>query len=1111
MNVQKAYADGHSLDDIAAEVDRRQAAAGTPYKSATPPVPRETPQGPGLNILGPGPIGYNMSQQKPATDVPGALATGYESNVGSLLNLPGAVLHGAKEAIVNPTTAAGVPSTWGQRFKEGMTTAGQGVEAMGALANGLPAPTVRQNVSNFLKIPGGVSGALGLNQAQEEAAKAEASEAPPVPQSKSVLANAIGATPGEVVGPEAAQVLTDPTLAYGLGKGLLMGGGKAFDAAKAAADALAASYKAPVVETENLLKDFAQVPDSGHAASLRARITGESGPNPELPGSGYEAPTEAGTKPAGTPATGWDQAAIAKGDLVKGPEGGPAWVPADKDAGSILGMKNPSEEGMAAQEELKAQQALPEGPAKVKPEVAPDPRPAQEKMAEIQNATPEEKATTASTNLDQDIQAASAVSKKGVPNAASLAPEVMRADQQDVLGGLADLDVVAEQSQVVQGPGFLDTGYAENTPIGEAAAILDRMNPQTSTVAGRAAEQLNRASEAVIATQPAYNKMLQSAIDLLKKPNGFMGRFIRDTVAEKRVAQALNGVMAKGAKLEEVGAEEAYKFLSPEEQESFDLVKAINEKIAKLEGRDITGEIRKDYWFRTVDKNDPFAMALADKGILFDRGTGSVVKPTPARASYEFSRDPESQKLNWNYDLYDVMNQRISQGVRKAIMDPIITDILRDVGTRHSAGTLSTFTKDYVEDLMQRVQGRPGTIEQGLDILARPLGDIGHWVNKFIPDARLPILKPITAALERAQYPGAVRAAQQVVSRAFYRAYVGANLGTAMKDFAKTLNAQAALGGKNYGAGLKEFGQMMLSPESRATFDKLGIRGDTEQMFKGLEDLAVNKGLLRAVDKGLFGPHQLVELFDRGVSYYAAMQEGAARFAKAGIKPEPWMLDRYARGMTDMINFKYGPQNINPYLNNPIGKLYYQFSTAPAGQLNFMRRLQQMDSASGATFGIGKAQVSNRLLKLLMLQGLVGYSLKKGLDVDVKDLLSPSGQFKELLGRATGGLTNQVPALASASSMPPPIERLAGALGGTPSGIQSAKDLALGAAHIPALALRKTEALNDELQTGQVLNKKGNVAYNVTPGEAWRKYLSLHPDVQQQYIDRARQYAKQGR
>lgn len=1038
------------------------------------------------------PFGWDMSTQKPATSVPGALATGLEGTVGGLINVPGSVAHGLKEAAVNPQNEAGQPSSWLQRAKEGLESSGQGLLQMG---KGYVSPQASplDIPAGALKAVGGLTGAIGLNQAQAEAAAASQSMAPPIPQSNSNAANIAGAAPGSWLIPVATGAVTDPSLVYGAGKAALGVGNAALDAGRS----LAESFRPPVVDTEALAKNFAAVPASGEAARIRAMTTGESGPNPELPGSGFFEPPASKEVTGGKPLTEWDQAAIARGDLVKGPEGGPAWVQSPEAAAKgvkpgFFTDERAVQGNMNADPFDKVDSGLPTGPAKVKPEIAPDPRPADVKMAEASSATPEQKAQTASTNLDQDIQAAAAVGKNGAPKLSALAPEAMRADQQSVLNDFADLDQVAEQSRQVQGKGMLDTGYAKN--VG-----LDYLNTQTSMVAGRAAEQINRGSEAVIAMQPEYNKMLQGAIDNLKKPTGFMGRFIRDTGAEERVAQALNGVVQKGSKLQEVGAAEAYKFLTPEEQKSFDLVKQINDKLALLEGRDITGKQVKDYWYRTPS-NDPMVNALERKGYLYDPFTGNVVKP--GKPTFDFARDPESQKLQWNYDLYDVMNQRIGQGVRKAIMDPIVTDIARDIAVRKEAGTINSGVEKYVNGILDRVQGRPGQFETELNNTLKAWTD---WAKQFIPDAKAPFLKPVTELLDRVGMPGSVRKAQEVVSRAFYRAYVGANLGTAIKDLAKTINANAALGIKNTAVGAADFGKMMLSPESRAIFAKLGIRGDTEEMFKGLTDLAQNKGLLRAVDKGLFGPHQMVELFDRGVSYYAAMQDGAAKFEKAGIKPAPWMLDRYARGMTDMINFKYGPQNINPYLNNPVGKLYYQFSTAPAGQLNFMRRLQQMDSSTSATIGIGNAQVSNRVLKLLLLQGLVGYGLKKGIDADVKDLLSPVGQAKELASRATGGFYQ------GESNLPPPIVSLAGALRGTPEGIQSAKDLGKGMLHYPALASRKTDQLADELSTGQVLNKKGNVAYEVNPGEAWRKYLSLHPDVQQQYIDRAREYANRGK
>lgn len=1087
-------------------------------------VPRGTIQTEGK------PIGWDYSTEKPAKTWYGAL--------GNLLkpqgiNVPGSILHGLKQAIFNPETEAGAPTTWAGRAKEGLEQMGQGGQAFSRLALDTVAPgqggSTLKDYPALLKVPGGLFEALGLNQAQTSAGKAMGSMAPPVSESPSVAANAVGALPGSVLGPTLAQVLTDPTLLYGWAKGAVKGA----QALKQGAESLASTWKPPDVNVDELLNYFKQVPDSGFAAEIRAKTTGESGPNSELPGSGYEPPVQVKGS-AGTPVTEWDQAAIARGDLVKGPAGGPEWVPRGQTSDEV--MKDMAQGGPAPAKERATISAEPqpstyneatgqfEKPAeapRVKPEIAPDPRPAAEKMAESENATPEVKAQTAATNIDQDVQAAAAVSKKGVPKLSELAPEAMRADQQEALDGFA------EASQMLQGKSFLDTRYARTMGTG-----LDYLNPQTSMVAGRAAEQLNRASEAVISMQPEYNKMLQGAIDVLKKPTGLAGRFIRDTEAEKNVARALNGVIQKTdrevvngvlmdkPRLVNVGREEAVKLLTPEEQKAFGIIDEVNKKLAKLEGRDISGEQVKDYWYRTLGKDHPMVKALAEKGILYDPFTGNIVKPT--KAAFDLARDPESARLDWNYDLYDVMQQRIGVGIRKAIMDPIITDISRSIDTKAASGEVNSKVQHYVHQLLDRMQGRPGVVDAVLDDALKHGTD---WMNQFIPSEKAPILKPVTQALEALGMPGNIRRAQQVVSRAYYRAYIGLNLATAVKDLSKNINAMGALGVKNTAQGAGEFGRLMTSPEGRAAFAKLGITGDTEQAFRGLQDLAAKRGLLKGIDKGLFGPHQMVELLDRGVSYYAAYQEGAAKFAAKGVKPAPWMLDRYARGMTDMVNFKYGPQNINPYLNNSIGKLYYQFASAPSGQLNFMRRLQQMDSATNRTIGIGNAQVSNRVLKTIMLQGLIGYGLKKGLDVDVRDLLGWTDQVPvlgklpfhvpvlgtalEVGSRATGGI------IPGSNNMPSPATQATGIISPNAKNEQNAKqslmDMLLGLGRVPALAMRKGSDLSNELQTGQVLNKQGNAAYNVTPAEAWKKFFGLRSSVQQDYIERAREYANRGK
>ncbi len=1053
MNVQKAYADGHSLDDIAAEIDKRMGKA--------PVVPRETPFEPEVHKPMFSPL--DLSKMKPATTIPGAVATGVGGALGQVVNAPGAVLEGARSAYVQPLSAlwkralkgagavkTGIGALTGQKIFEqyphqSASAPGETLLPIGYAPQEEVSPELQGpgKVGGALQIPAGLFEALGLNDMQKAAGKAQELQAPPVPETPYAGLNAAAAAPA-VLGSSITELLADPTLLYGLGKGGLNAGK---DLSALLREKIG-TREAPKVDTAALLESLGKEPDKGLAAELRAKITGESGPNPELPGSGYEPPAPEG--PNGTPVTDWDQAAIARGDLVPGGEGGAAWVP---------------KEGSA-------------NVPKEKPPIKEDPRSVEQKVQEAATQAPTEKVKAVDADLAHNVDAAEAVSKKGKPKLSELTEEKAKVDQQDML------DQLAQQSRDVQEMTGLK--YADHV------SLLDYANPQTSQVIGPAAEQLNRAFEELTQEIPKYLKMRNAAVDLLKKQNK-VGMWVRDMDAERRVAKALDGKLSRAE-------------LLPKETDAYNISRAALDKVARLEGLDMEGRTLTDYWFRQLGKDHPLVKSMADKGYLYDPFSGNMVKPsTPA---FHLMRGEEGpMPTEFNYDLGDVLGQRLSIGVRKAIMDPIVHDI------KQKAKTLAPDVQDYLNGVLDRVQGRPGKVEVILDRAAKGLADTAAGlVPTKLGAFNIPLAKKLETFLAEKGLPGASRKAQQMVARAYYRYFLGAALDTSVKNLFQSMNTVGVSGVRNTAKGAAEHMKTLWSPEARKAFADTGTTADMIAMDDKLLETFGHQNLMRKWDSLLYSPMEAAEYINRGIAYRAGMAEAAAAFAKKGVKNPPlWMLDRYAKNVVDLSQFKYGPANINPYLNNPLGKLYYQFATYPAGQMNLYRQLFKKGVQDGdKMIGIGGVKMPVKLWKMLALQGMVGVGLKQGLDIDVRETLGMGDLGGRLPFQVPGAGTLQDVAgrifpfgknpLSGEKDLQSPAMQAAGAASGNEQ-TQAIKAALLGTLGVPGRTIEKAVKLSQETQTGEVKNNQGETAYEITPAESWRKFFGLKPEVQRAYIE----------
>ena len=294
----------------------------------------------------------------------------------------------------------------------------------------------------------------------------------------------------------------------------------------------------------------------------------------------------------------------------------------------------------------------------------------------------------------------------------------------------------------------------------------------------------------------------------------------------------------------------------------------------------------------------------------------------------------EQSALGETFDPEHLLAIRINAGLRKAYFNPLVKTF------EPRLGNLSEGGKAYAEAYINKLLGRPGKIMETIDraISKVPwkgrtlsVSDLNHW--------------------------------QLGLTMNYYRGLLGLALDTAFKNLGQAQNTIAELGFKNTAKGAgRLFVDTFLTPKSRSVFRNAGVIDDYEHIVAGSMDMLNRAKVWKTMDKILFSPMKFSEYLNRGTAFHA----GLARAYEQGLKGNKAV--EFARAMVDKTQFRYGVTNTSPYLQNPLGKLAYQFSSYPMKEIQFLnevirdpdkRKLYRLLLFHGAVIGGGAAAGAN--------------------------------------------------------------------------------------------------------------------------------------------------------
>ena len=306
--------------------------------------------------------------------------------------------------------------------------------------------------------------------------------------------------------------------------------------------------------------------------------------------------------------------------------------------------------------------------------------------------------------------------------------------------------------------------------------------------------------------------------------------------------------------------------------------------------------------------------------------------------------DPFLQKRlgvgGYKQDAWAALDAYVKRATRKVHMDPALERI------EVKANALEESQFDYVKSYIDRVNMRPTKWDNRIDNLIKS-SPIGYkWGQR-----------PTLAA---------TRTLRQVV----YRATLGLNPGSALRNLSQGANVYAKLGEKHTVLGYVR----LLSKDARKELAESGV---LENNFIQDRSLNATKKMMEKLDKSLFVFFDTAEKINRGAAYLG----GKSKARSLGLKGAD--ADEYAKEIVRKTQFNYDAIDTPAFLGSDIMKTLAQFSTYPIKQTEFLAELARNKEWAG--------------LIRYAASGLVFvYTVGQALGMKPEELL-PTGGFTRLL------------------------------------------------------------------------------------------------------------------
>ncbi len=274
----------------------------------------------------------------------------------------------------------------------------------------------------------------------------------------------------------------------------------------------------------------------------------------------------------------------------------------------------------------------------------------------------------------------------------------------------------------------------------------------------------------------------------------------------------------------------------------------------------------------------------------FDEDLAKLIKDKVPGAVYDPFLEKRLGRKGYVEDTWKALEAYSKRAVRKANMDPVL-ERLKDVASR-----LEDSQATYIKKMADKINLRPSEIETLADNTIKQI--IGYRLGQ----------RPVAYL---------TRGARQMV----YRAMLGLNVSSAVKNLTQGVNTFAKLGPKYT---MKGYYQLITRGANE--LEEVGVLN--QDMIQD-RTLTATKKMVEKLDKALFIFFEMAEKINRGAAYYGAK----AKAMDLGFSEVEAVT--YAKKVVRDTQFNFGSIDTPVGLNNDLAKVFTQFMSFGVKQTEF--------------------------------------------------------------------------------------------------------------------------------------------------------------------------------
>ncbi len=303
--------------------------------------------------------------------------------------------------------------------------------------------------------------------------------------------------------------------------------------------------------------------------------------------------------------------------------------------------------------------------------------------------------------------------------------------------------------------------------------------------------------------------------------------------------------------------------------------------------------------------------------------------------------DPFTQKRlgkrGYKQDAFVALDAYVKRATRKANFDPALEKL------SYASQGLDKSGYDFVKHYGDRINMRPTMIDNLLDNMIKQ-SPVGYKLGNR-PTARL----------------------SRGIRQATYRASLGLNIGSAVRNLTQGINTFAELGTRGTIDG---YGRALHAIATRST--ELQDVGVLDNSFVEDRTISAAKKLLQKADKGLFAFFEAAEKINRGAAYFGA-KDAALRAGKSEAEAIQAGIDTARK-----TQFTFGRVDTPVALQDDLTKLVTQFQSYNVKQAEYLGEMV-------------KNKEFAKLLRFTMASAAVFLTVGRALGYKPQDML-PSAQ-----------------------------------------------------------------------------------------------------------------------